>query len=692
MCTQPLPAPPAAKKTRGQSLVEVTLLMPILLMMLAGLVEFGFALNQYLNTLDAAREAARYSSDGDPLIRAACGDDDHDDLSDEIPGAIDDGCPGFAMVGALPDNAITTTSVITDENWLYQGTTDFYVQAASIALQTVSPVPLDPFSDDVIISVFRVLSGTIVARWPNCAPDVAFDCPNDPPTYTETLGEWHLYGYSAGTNCGDTIDNDGDGLIDEGCYAGGALVDQLVNATDPLEGLCDPVTEPLCHPSRLSSAQVQALLDPAAPNSAMVAVEIFFSYNQILGLPWITPFVPDPIPMHTFTVAPIPAAEPSLTISGTITETVANIPVSGVTIDFRLPDGTSAGQAITDSDGHYVRGGLQSGSYNLVPTKPGCNTFTPANFSNPVVVTILDAPNRNFNAVCPTPTPSPTPTSTPTLTNTPPPGSTPTETPTPTLTPTPTETPNCGPGQPLSDALSQFTVSSSSLRSDGSDAGTLLVTVKDICGQLVPGVSVSLSSSRGSGVGGDTISPASGTTDSNGQFVASVTSSTSSPYDDVTGLLTSSSTFTAQLNGGAVTLTDQPTATFVCVNGIKGGSNSNYDVQYIYRNDTAENRVLNRMILTWPAFTGRALTQLSMYPAYNIVWTGSATTNPIIINTWPSTDAERTIATGGVLRTLELLFNVDLTTIPGTNFTVVTEWRNPVNGTVCAADSITVTR
>ena len=37
--------------------------------MLTGLLEFGFALNQYLNALDAAREGARYASDGDPLLR-----------------------------------------------------------------------------------------------------------------------------------------------------------------------------------------------------------------------------------------------------------------------------------------------------------------------------------------------------------------------------------------------------------------------------------------------------------------------------------------------------------------------------------------------------------------------------------------------------------------------------------------------
>jgi hypothetical protein len=57
----------------GQSLVEFTIMLPVLLMMLSGLVEFGILLNYYLDVIDAAREAARFAADGDP-IRDAAGD------------------------------------------------------------------------------------------------------------------------------------------------------------------------------------------------------------------------------------------------------------------------------------------------------------------------------------------------------------------------------------------------------------------------------------------------------------------------------------------------------------------------------------------------------------------------------------------------------------------------------------------
>ncbi len=49
---------------RGQSLVEITLLLPVLLIVVSGLLEFGFILNEYLTVMDAARNAARFSSDG----------------------------------------------------------------------------------------------------------------------------------------------------------------------------------------------------------------------------------------------------------------------------------------------------------------------------------------------------------------------------------------------------------------------------------------------------------------------------------------------------------------------------------------------------------------------------------------------------------------------------------------------------
>ena len=53
--------------SRGQSLVELALVLALLLFMVIAIIEYGFMLNNYLNILDAGREAARAGSLIDPF-------------------------------------------------------------------------------------------------------------------------------------------------------------------------------------------------------------------------------------------------------------------------------------------------------------------------------------------------------------------------------------------------------------------------------------------------------------------------------------------------------------------------------------------------------------------------------------------------------------------------------------------------
>jgi len=55
------------KDQKSQSLVELTFVFTILMTLLAGMVEFGNLLNQYINLIDGAREGARYVSNDDPF-------------------------------------------------------------------------------------------------------------------------------------------------------------------------------------------------------------------------------------------------------------------------------------------------------------------------------------------------------------------------------------------------------------------------------------------------------------------------------------------------------------------------------------------------------------------------------------------------------------------------------------------------
>jgi hypothetical protein len=126
---------PTQRTFRGQAVVETALVMTVLLMIVGSIVEFGILLNAYMTLQDAARNAARFSSD------------------------------------SLYDYR--------DNNPNCNQTKDFYRQTACIArdeLAQARPQVTLTFTstalDDIIISVFSiagsemVLTPTVWARYP----------------------------------------------------------------------------------------------------------------------------------------------------------------------------------------------------------------------------------------------------------------------------------------------------------------------------------------------------------------------------------------------------------------------------------------------------------------------------------------------------------------------------------------------
>jgi Flp pilus assembly protein TadG len=197
----------AKRKSFGQSIVEFAVLLPLLIMMLSGLIEFGFMLNYYLDLIDAAREAARFAASDDPL---------HNDAT----GVYQDPNPGF------------------------------YLRAQTVTLQSLTigsggQITLNPATDDVVISAFSVLAGTVDKRFPIAT------------------GQVSLYS----------------------------------NKTSELD----------------TAADINPALDVNAPNTGMVAVEIFYDYHMILGLPWIRAFVPDPVTLYAYSIMPNVNVEPTPT-------------------------------------------------------------------------------------------------------------------------------------------------------------------------------------------------------------------------------------------------------------------------------------------------------------------------------------------------------------------------------------------
>ena len=204
-------------RLRGQSLVEFTILLPLLLLMISGLIEFGFMLNYYLDLIDAAREAARWGAGDDPV---------HCDPTNPAP-----------CVPASPPNPWT------DYN------SHFYDRVCAVANDSIDigsggQITLDSTADDITVSAFSVSGGVVTARFP-------------PPAY----------GGANGFSC---------------MNPGG-----LGN-----------------HGSQFTNAQINAMLNPAAPATGVVLVEMWYDYHMILGLPWISLFVPDPVTLYAYSIMP----------------------------------------------------------------------------------------------------------------------------------------------------------------------------------------------------------------------------------------------------------------------------------------------------------------------------------------------------------------------------------------------------
>jgi hypothetical protein len=116
---------------RGQSFVELALIFPLLLMIIAGFVEVGFFAYTYLTAIELTREAARFASQRDPFILDA-------------PGS------------GLPNAACN------DDDFHY------YLDTVCVLLNTgANPtIDLDTNIDDITISVFTISGNVVTNRWP----------------------------------------------------------------------------------------------------------------------------------------------------------------------------------------------------------------------------------------------------------------------------------------------------------------------------------------------------------------------------------------------------------------------------------------------------------------------------------------------------------------------------------------------
>jgi hypothetical protein len=178
-------------RERGQSMVEMALTFPVLLLVLAGTLEIAMYYNNYLTLVDSTREAARFSADNDYL--------NVDDIEGCLPGP--------------PDP--------------FSNSRDFYNQASCLVLQNMFGIAFDKTTDDIIISIFTIKNGLVTARYPPDPASVAAS------THHATLGNNPQSGWSYCMN-----------VIKAGCIPAASLFDNsaiqarlAVSASAPDTGL-----------------------------------------------------------------------------------------------------------------------------------------------------------------------------------------------------------------------------------------------------------------------------------------------------------------------------------------------------------------------------------------------------------------------------------------------------------------------
>ena len=235
--------------TKGQSFIELALVFMGLMFIVAGVVELGNLINQYLETIDSAREGARaanlqsfWTTTKNPtthVVTRVIGNLVYDFTAREVWNTLNPGCqPIDINTPVLPDRGSGTLGTLPDP------ITGCLPQSyLPVGQKSLMGIPFDPATDDIIISIISVTGG-VITRFPS----------------DDGWARFNDHNKSAFTN-----------------------------------------------------AQLAALLDSSAPNTGFVLVEILYDYHQMLGFPFLSTYLPNPIPVHSYSIMPYPGAEPTPT-------------------------------------------------------------------------------------------------------------------------------------------------------------------------------------------------------------------------------------------------------------------------------------------------------------------------------------------------------------------------------------------
>jgi len=254
------------RRERGQSLVELALFVPVLLFMVIGMAELGVFFSVYIDVLDASRAGARYVSPLDPYV-TFCQPFNNTRTGKSIS----------FTTACQSSRAEYVQAAQTIKSWgataIYDtcsdsSTLNFFYVAGCLALRNTPQGFLDPANnfDDIIVTTVPITANGQIVN-----------------TSEQPILFWSFFGNQPNTS--DSV---------------------VVTVTNRSTLVVDIL------PSFVSS-----LAKSGAPATGMVVVEVYHTHPQLTKLYYSISrlagsraTIPDPIPIHTYTIFPLPAAEP----------------------------------------------------------------------------------------------------------------------------------------------------------------------------------------------------------------------------------------------------------------------------------------------------------------------------------------------------------------------------------------------
>lgn len=247
------------RKQRAQSFVEFALVLPILLLILLGVVELTLFIGTYINLVDLTREAARFASNRDPFspqgtYTCTLGN-----------GKVFD----FFYDTSCIFSPLETQACLDNNDTFCNGFN--------------STINLKPNEDDILIYVFTESATTVTQNGtPVLQPVISANAVCDVATAGGCI-PWAWSNHDADTAHNDNWRRD-----------------------------CDTLTTPATAAPNFTPAIIQSYLQPTAmPDKGFVVVEVIYCYQQVLNIPILSNFLPNPIKIDTYSIMPLPAAQPT---------------------------------------------------------------------------------------------------------------------------------------------------------------------------------------------------------------------------------------------------------------------------------------------------------------------------------------------------------------------------------------------